>query len=485
MNNLKLVLVVALLSTTIATGLTLLLNQDQEKVVLQEANMPVVLASNDGNGSYSNSSPDFTDAAEKTTEAVVHIKSTVQSEARPVMPPNPFWEFFGESMPSQPRESLASGSGVIISENGYIVTNNHVVEDASKINVTLNDNRTFEATLVGTDPSTDLAVIKIEENSLNHLPFANSDEVKVGSWVLAVGNPFNLASTVTAGIVSAKARNINILRDNYAIESFIQTDAAINRGNSGGALVNLNGDLIGINTAIATPTGTYTGYAFAVPANIVKKVTEDLIEYGTVQRGFLGVMIRNVNPEIQADKDLGTNTGVLVDSLTANSAAGEAGIKSGDVIIAVNGEEVKTSPELQEKVGRRRPGESLTITVLRNEKQMDFEVTLNNKNGKREFLAKVEQPELMHELGISVADLNVDLQEDLDLDGGVKVDKIGPGKIRKYTSMVPGFVIHKVNNQKVKDKEHFLSLIEKEKGGIMLEGYYPGKDGEFYYAFGK
>ncbi|MEQ8562723.1 MAG: PDZ domain-containing protein, partial [Cytophagales bacterium] len=304
-------------------------------------------------------------------------------------------------------------------------------------------------------------------------------------WVLAVGNPFNLASTVTAGIVSAKARNINILRDNYAIESFIQTDAAINRGNSGGALVDLNGDLIGINTAIATPTGTYTGYAFAVPSNIVQKVTQDLIEYGTVQRGFLGVMIRNVNPMIADDQNLGTSTGVLVDSLTASSAAAQAGIQKGDVIIAVDGAEVKSSPELQEKVGRKRPGEEVKITVLRNGNEKDYRVVLNNKNGSTEYLAKVEKPALLADLGISVSELSLKEKEELKISNGVKIERIGPGKVRRFTSIAPGFIVLKVNKKEVKDTDHFLKMIENEEGGVMLEGIYPGKDGEFYYAFGK
>lgn len=485
MKNIKLVLLVAILSTALATSITHVLNSRTDQVVLRESRTPAVFASNTEKQSTI-PGLDFTYAAEQTTKAVVHIKSTVTNNVNPVAPPNPFRQFFGDEMfPNQPRESQAAGSGVLISENGYIVTNNHVVDKASKIEVTLNDNRTYEAKLIGTDPSTDLAVIKIEDENLGFVAFANSDQVKVGSWVLAVGNPFNLASTVTAGIVSAKARNINILRDNYAIEAFIQTDAAINRGNSGGALVDLNGDLIGINTAIATPTGTYTGYAFAVPSNIVQKVTQDLIEFGTVQRGFLGVMIRNVNPVIAEDQDLGTTTGVLVDSLTANSAAANAGIKKGDVIVAVGGVEVKSSPELQEKVGRKRPGEEVQITVLRNGDKKDFTVVLNNKNGNTEYLAKVEKPELLTDLGISVSELSEDEKEDLKINNGVKIEKIGPGKVRRYTSIAPGFVILKVNKKEVKDADHLLKLIENEEGGIMLEGVYPGKDGEFYYAFGK
>ncbi|MEQ8519115.1 MAG: Do family serine endopeptidase [Cytophagales bacterium] len=485
MKNIKLVLLVAILSTALATSITHLFNKDSEKVILKESNTPAVFASQPGEqGNYPGL--DFTYAAEKTTEAVVHIKSTVSNNVNPVMPPNPFREFFGEDMfPRQPRESQASGSGVLIAENGYIVTNNHVVDRSNKLEVTLNDNRTFEATLIGTDPSTDLAVIKIDEEDLPYVAFANSDQVKVGSWVLAVGNPFNLASTVTAGIVSAKARNINILRDNYAIESFIQTDAAINRGNSGGALVDLNGDLIGINTAIATPTGTYTGYAFAVPSNIVQKVTQDLIEYGTVQRGFLGVMIRNVNPMIADDQNLGTSTGVLVDSLTASSAAAQAGIQKGDVIIAVDGAEVKSSPELQEKVGRKRPGEEVKITVLRNGNEKDYRVVLNNKNGSTEYLAKVEKPALLADLGISVSELSLKEKEELKISNGVKIERIGPGKVRRFTSIAPGFIVLKVNKKEVKDTDHFLKMIENEEGGVMLEGIYPGKDGEFYYAFGK
>lgn len=482
MKNIRLVLVVALLSTIIAFSVSYYLNTESKKVILREANTPVVLAKDYSN--TINSGVDFTNAAEKTTEAVVHIKSTVRSQGSAVMPPNPFREFFGDNFPSQPRESMASGSGVIISQEGYIVTNNHVVDEASTIEVTLHDNRTYEATLIGTDPSTDLAVIKIEEEGLNSLSFANSDEVKIGSWVLAVGNPFNLASTVTAGIVSAKARNINILRDNYAIESFIQTDAAINRGNSGGALVNLNGDLIGINTAIATPTGTYTGYAFAVPSNIVKKVTEDLIEFGTVQRGFLGIMIRNVNPQLQEDKNLNVSNGVLVDSITANSAAGEAGVKSGDIIIAIDGIEVKTTPELMEKVGRKRPGEKVKVTLLRDDKELNYDVILNNKNGKTEYLAKIEKSEMLSNLGITISDLSENEMEELGIEGGVKVEKVGPGKIRRYTSIAPGFVIKSINNKKIKDRDHFLELLEKQDGGVMLEGTYPKKGGEFYYAFG-
>ena len=485
MKNLKLVLLVAIVSTAMAIIISHFF-QIKEKVVLTESNTPAIFASHTGEIVASASGLDFTYAAEKTTESVVHIKSIITNNINPVLPLNPFRQFFGDDyFPNQGSESVASGSGVIISEDGYIVTNNHVVEKASKIEVTLNDNRSFQASLIGTDPSTDLAIIKIEEENFQYLSFANSDDVKVGSWVLAVGNPFNLASTVTAGIVSAKARNINILKDNYAIESFIQTDAAINQGNSGGALVNLNGDLIGINTAIATPTGTYTGYAFAVPSNIVQKVSRDLIEFGTVQRGFLGVMIRNVNPTLAQDRDLGTTTGVLVDSLTANSAAGKAGIEKGDVIIAIGGNEVKSSPQLQERVGRQRPGEAINITVLRNGKEKDFEVILNNKEGKTEYLAQVEKSEMLSDLGISVSNLSAEEKSKLNISNGVKIEEVGPGKLRRFTAINPGFIVTKINKKEFKDKEQFIKILETEKGGIMLEGIYPDKDGEFYYAFGK
>ncbi len=318
---------------------------------------------------------DFTATAEKVIDGVVHIKSTqlyADNNSYPYRSmPSPFKDFFGDEFenffgpqfkfqnpnpkgrPSPAR--VGTGSGVIISEDGYIVTNNHVIADADDVEVTLHDNRNYKATVVGTDPSTDLALLRIKAKDLSVVPLVNSDEVKVGQWVMAVGNPFSLNSTVTAGIVSAKGRNINILKEQYAIENFIQTDAAINPGNSGGALVNLEGGLIGINTAIASPTGAYSGYGFAVPANIVNKVIKDLIEYGNVQRGVLGIMIRTIDGSFAKEKDLDLTQGVYVDSLMANSAAGKAGVKVGDVIVKINGKAINTSPELQGMIVKVSP----------------------------------------------------------------------------------------------------------------------------------
>ena len=305
---------------------------------------------------------------------------------------NPFYQFFGDQfgmpfeMPQQ-QDQEASGSGVIISNDGYIVTNNHVVEGADEIKVNLFDNREFKAKLIGKDPSTDLAVIKIDSKDLQYLTFANSDEVQVGQWVLAVGNPFNLASTVTAGIVSAKTRNINILREkagNLAIESFIQTDAAVNPGNSGGALVDLNGNLIGINSAIATPTGSYAGYSFAIPANLAKKVVKDMVDFGEVQRGFLGVNIREVDDELAKDLKLPKIQGAYIAEVNKGSAGEAGGIKRGDVIMKVGESEITNSADLQEHIARYRPGDKVTLQIFRDGTMISKEVTLKSQENKTE-----------------------------------------------------------------------------------------------------
>jgi serine protease Do len=427
---------------------------------------------------------DFTVAAEKTINGVVHIRALVTETDPGKNYPDQFRQFFDNHPPMQ-REGLASGSGVIISEQGYIVTNNHVVENSSKIEVVLNDNRSFEAEIVGVDPTTDLAVIKVKENSLPSLSFANSDEVRIGQWVLAVGNPFNLSSTVTAGIVSAKARNINILREAYSVESFIQTDAVINRGNSGGALVNLNGDLIGINSAIATPTGTYAGYGFAIPSNLVKKVSADLIEYGVVQRAIMGIMIRNVDSRIADRMNLKDPIGVLVDSLTIDAGANKAGIRKGDVIVLIDETTIKSVPELMEYVARKRPGDKIIVEVIRNSEHENFTVELVNRNGKSELLARIETPESLEVLGIEISNLSSKELKDFDIEGGVKILKVNPGKIRSFTSIKPGFIVTQVNKSRVKGVDDFIKKVESESGGIMLEGIYPDRGGRYYYAFGK
>ncbi len=439
---------------------------------------------------------DFTGVAEKVMESVVHIKSvkTIAASDRNYDDPfrdffenSPFRDFFDDRFrfegPSTPELRMGSGSGVIISSDGYIVTNNHVIADADDIEVTLHDNRTYKATVVGTDPTTDLALIQIKEKGLKPLAFGNSDEVRVGEWVMAVGNPFNLTSTVTAGIVSAKARNINILREQFAVESFIQTDAAINPGNSGGALVNLQGALIGINTAIASPTGTYSGYGFAVPSNIVSKVVEDLMKYGVVQRGVLGVMIRSVDGTLAKEKDLGITYGAYVDSLLENSAAGAAGIQPGDVIIEVDGNKIENSPRLQEIIARHRPGDKVNVKVLRKGKEKTFTVTLSNRKGKAELVSK-EKADVLTVLGGEFETIDEATARKLDIAGGVKVRELHAGKLRKYTNMRPGFIITKVDGKPVKSVEDLVKALENKKGGVMLEGVYEDLPGTYYYAFG-
>ncbi len=447
---------------------------------------------------------DFTQVAEKVKGAVVHIKSTYAFEGRGNRsqrggnPNNPFEEYFNEDLfdqffrqnPNrggqgrQPQPRVGSGSGVIISQEGYIVTNNHVIADADDIEITLNDNRTFKATLIGTDPTTDLAVLQIQGDDLVSVPFVNSDEVKVGQWVIAVGNPFNLTSTVTAGIVSAKGRNINILREQFAVESFIQTDAAINPGNSGGALVNLNGGLIGINTAIASPTGSYSGYGFAVPANLVRKVVEDLMEFGVVQRGVLGVSIRTVDAGLQKEKDLDVNKGAYIENLLENSAALEAGIEVGDVIVDVDGVPVSSSANLQEAIARHRPGDEVEVLVNRKGREKTFTVTLNNPSGNTNFVA-AESTELPEMLGGQFETLDPATAEDLSIDGGVKVVALKAGKLRQYTQMEEGFIITKVDGQRVRTVEDLERALKNKTGGVMIEGIYEGNPAEeYYYAFG-
>ncbi len=446
---------------------------------------------------------DFTEVAEKVMPAVVHIKSTQTisnryfNERQPnpfdeFFKNDPFREFFGPEFFNQPNSPnrggeppvrVGQGSGVIINADGYIVTNNHVVANASDLEVTLHDNRTFKATIVGTDPTTDLALIQIKEQDLPSLPFVDSDEVKVGEWVLAVGNPFNLNSTVTAGIVSAKARNINILREQFAVESFIQTDAAINPGNSGGALVNLQGGLIGINTAIASPTGAYSGYGFAVPTNIVEKIVEDLMEYGAVQRGVLGVMIRSIDGSLVREKGLTLTRGAYVDSLLENSAAKAAGIKAGDIIIAVDDNTVESSPELQEIIARHRPGDRVKVTVNRKGTEKTFSVILNNRKGNTD-LVKKEHKKVLNIIGADLETIDDKTAEKLDLNGGVKVTRLYAGKIRQNTNMREGFIITKVDGKTVKTVEEVVSILENKNGGVMLEGVYEDIPGEHYYAFG-
>ena len=484
------VLVTVLASVATIAGYELLGLNKQEVIIQTSAQPAARYVSAEPIANRSNQNLDFTFAAERTTPTVVHITSTIVQTYQAY---DPFKDFFGDDFfrhfpsPQQsPRErrSQSSGSGVIISEDGYIVTNNHVVAGADDIKISLNNKETYTAELIGTDPSTDLALIKIDADGLEYLEMGNSDNVRVGEWVLAVGNPFNLESTVTAGIISATGRNINILKEQYSIESFIQTDAAVNPGNSGGALVNTDGQLVGINTAIATPTGTYAGYSFAVPVNIVRKVTEDIKKYGIVQRGFLGVIIKDVNGDLADELDLDISTGVYVEELADGGAAAEYGIKEGDVIVEIDGRNIKSSPELQESIGSKRPGDKVAVTVNRKGKNKTLSVTLRNKDGEAKIIEKNELPSTLA-LGIELESLSSEELTKYDVKQGVKVTEIKNGSIRKHTKMRDGFVITAIDGKAMKTPDDINDFFKKKKdGAVMIEGFYPGTPGKTYYGFG-
>jgi len=433
--------------------------------------------------------PDFTAAAENSVNAVVHVK--VESKQRAMfrggdMDDDPFFNFFfgpnGGGSQRQLEPQKASGSGVIISTDGYIVTNNHVVSDADNIQVVLNDKRTFTATVIGSDPSTDIALLKIEAKDLPTLVFGNSDELKLGEWVLAIGNPFNLTSTVTAGIVSAKARNINIIASKTRIESFIQTDAAINPGNSGGALVNTKGELVGINTAIASQTGSYAGYGFAVPVSIVSKVVADLKQYGAVQRALLGVQIRDIDDDLAKEKKIKVLDGVYVAEVNDLSAAKEAGVKEGDILTKVNGVAIKSSAELQEQVGRHRPGDKIEVTFVRDGKDKTVSVTLKNQQGD----TKVVKNKGIEALGASLEEVGDDLKQKLRISGGVQIVGLQKNSLLAEAGLQKGFVILKINNKnirKVGDIESVVSAnnsADEQDRALFITGIYPNGKVAYY-----
>ena len=435
---------------------------------------------------------DFTGTADKVTPAVVYIRST-QERGVYRNSPDPLREFFNGPSPMQRGPAQSSGSGVIINKNGYIVTNNHVVQGADIVEVTLSDNSTYKAEVIGTDPDTDLAVIKVNQKDLPYLSFVDSDQSKVGQWVLAVGNPFNLNSTVTAGIISAKGRNINIINSNTrgeneqlgntAIESFIQTDAAINPGNSGGALVSLDGGLLGINTAIASPTGAYSGYGFAVPSNIVSKVVEDLIAYGAVQRGWLGVTVQNVTSDLAKQEMLDRNEGAYIVDFAENSAAREAGLQKGDVVVQMDDSEIKSSTALIEYVGQRRPGDKIVIKVDRKGKIVEVPVTLKNKNGELATIRPKEK-DAVASLGLSLEKVDQKVLNRLDLKGGVRVSKLENGKLSRYTDMREGFIITHIDDQAVNSVEEANRILKDKKEGdlVTFSGIYEDFPREYIYA---
>jgi len=422
-------------------------------------------------------SVNFVKAANASIHSVVHIKTKVLRTGRSSA--NPFYQYFFDHG-GQGQPQMGSGSGVIISGDGYILTNNHVIDNADEVEVTLNDQRSYKAEVLGADPNTDLALLKIAEEDLPFIPYGNSDDVEVGEWVLAVGNPFNLTSTVTAGIVSAKGRNINILQEEFAIESFIQTDAAVNPGNSGGALVNTKGELIGINTAIASTTGSYAGYSFAVPVNMARKVVDDILEFGTVQRAFIGVSIRDLNGKIAAEKGLNVSEGAYVNGLSKGGAAAEAGIKQGDIIIAVGGVEVKNVPELQEKIGSYRPGDLAQVTVVRDDKVRKFNVELRNRNGNTKLISK--EANVLVQLGADLNPLSDAQLRKMGLRNGLQVRNLSSGRL-KGAGIKEGFIITRVDRKNVQSSKDVISALNKKGGGVLIEGIYPNGL-TAYYGFG-
>jgi len=395
---------------------------------------------------------------------------------------NPFNDlFFGRPSTPQRYEVQGSGSGVILSEDGYIVTNNHVIKDAKEITVTTANNDEYSATLVGTDPTTDIALLKIDATGLKKVTVANSDQVRLGQWVLAVGNPFNLTSTVTAGIISAKGRDINIIDEQSAIESFLQTDAAVNPGNSGGALVNTSGALVGINTAISSRSGSFEGYSFAVPVNLVLKVVGDLKEFGQVQRAFMGINYNEVTPALAAELDLEVNSGVYVANVIEQGAADEAGIEKGDVVINISGKAVNTGADLTEVIGQHRPGERLNVVVNRDGTNKQFELLLKNKLGTTEMLTREE--EIKRSFGAELSDLSTLDKRRMGLRYGVRVENILGGRFQK-AGIPKDFIIVKLNNVYIENVEKFEGLIRQFNpgDGVLIQGFNP--DGEAdYFAF--
>lgn len=420
--------------------------------------------------------PDLTFAAEKSVHAVVHIATQSVRTGR-WSSGNPFFdEFFG--FKSQPEVREGFGSGVIISNDGFILTNNHVIENAQNIKVILNDKREFEARLVGTDPNTDIALLKIEEKDLPYLTYGDSNKLKLGEWVLAVGNPFNLTSTVTAGIVSALGRDdLNLSGDASRVEAFIQTDAAVNPGNSGGALVNQHGNLVGINTAIYSRTGSFAGYSFAVPISIAKKVVKDLKEFGEVQRALLGVTMGSVNADIAEELGLENIAGAVVSSVVENGAAKEAGIKAKDVIIEVGGQKIKTAGDLQVKIGQYRPGDDVAIVVLRDNERKQFTVTLRNRHGDTEIVRDNTTV-----LGAEFETVNDNVKQKLDINYGIMITDLKKGKL-KDAGLEKGFIITNVNKKPIYEVSDFKREIGNARGGVLVEGIYPSGESA-YYVFG-
>jgi Do/DeqQ family serine protease len=436
-------------------GYKLFVENTTQEIIAQQEEIPSYLLTNLSNFDTTNSSIDFTEAAEKTIHAVVHVKNTTISKQ-----PSSLRDFFR----GEPRAMIGSGSGVIISPDGFIITNNHVIDNSTQLEVTLNNNKTYPAELIGTDPKTDIALIKIEpDGQLSFVPFADSNNVKIGEWVLAVGNPFNLTSTVTAGIVSAKARDLNEFDSNP--QSFIQTDAAVNRGNSGGALVNTKGQLIGINTAITSETGSFIGYSFAVPSNTARKVVEDILEFGNVQRGILGIQGGSLNSASAKYYGVNETEGVYVNSIERGSGAEKGGIKKGDIIINIDGYKIAKFADLAGYLGSKRPNDVVDVTILRNGKERIIPVTL----------VKIETYEI-DDLGIEVRNTNKEQLREYGLSGGVLISDVLSRDMREYD--LEGSIITRLNDNPVKDIDDIKRILARRSYGEAIKLTFVNQKGE-------
>ncbi len=424
--------------------------------------------------------PDFTYAAESAVDAVVYVK-VVSTQTQQQAPSSIFDFFFGfpEGGVPQQREKVGSGSGVIIREDGYIVTNNHVIDGATKIEVTLNNNQTYPATLVGTDPATDVALLKIEASGLPIIPFGDSDKLRLGEWVIAIGSPYDLRSTITAGIVSAKGRSMPNYTGEFKIESFIQTDAAVNPGNSGGALVDKAGNLVGINTAIISQTGSYAGYSFAVPSNIVKKIAYDLMDFGSVKRAVLGISMKPIDDKIADDLKLSSRNGVYISEVSKSGAADKAGVKAGDVLIAIDSTKITTPASVQEAVSRFSPGDNAVLTVIRDGKELTLDVTFKGTSQENGTLSDDGSVAFY---GSSIKAADEETLAKYGIKSGVQIVELGPGKLME-AGAVEGFIIQYVNDHPVKTPQEVIDIVKKSKRTVFIEGITPsGRTG--YFGFG-
>jgi serine protease Do len=486
----KQILAIVLISAS-TTGVTMWgynhFSHDDTYVYHKEGDTGKIPANYAGfNGVVGQNGPiDFSPAADAATPATVHIKTKATRTVSNNLPRNnPFGDlfpdlddFFGDKYRSIPQ--MASGSGAIISEDGYIVTNNHVVDGADDITVTLNNKKSFKAKLVASDPSSDLAVIKIEAKNLPFLLYGNSDEVKVGQWVLAVGYPLTLETTVTAGIVSAKGRTLDINRrqSDNPVESFIQTDAAVNPGNSGGPLISTDGKLIGINSAIASPTGAYAGYSFTIPVNIVKKIVSDLIKFGTVQRAYLGIEYPkdNLSDDEKKQNGIKDDGGVYVMVVREGGAALAAGIRKGDVITKINGTPIVSGADLIGQIATYRPGDKITLTYQRDGKEYTTAILLKNKSGSTD----VVKNSVLDKLGAELEGLNKDDAKELGIKGGVIVKSISTRGLLSKVRIQEGYVIIKANNKEISNVDDLRKVLETSTGSVKLEGIYPGYEGVY------